>query len=98
MLNYQAELINIDEKNKIIIFERANFLIWLNFHPTKSQLDYPIKISTNKAYELILNTDNPDFGGHNILKKIKPYEPINRNKIQIYLPARTGIVLKLSSN
>lgn len=91
---HAIESVHIDEKNKIIIFERGGLLICLNFHPSKSQLDYPVKTKGNKKYKLILNTDNPQFGGHDILQKIKLYETINNNKIQIYIPARTGLILE----
>ena len=86
----------IDEDNKIITFERGNLLICLNFHVKNSQLDYPINVSGIK-YELILNSDNPKFGCHDILKDIEPYEATVKSKkniIKTYIPARTGIVLK----
>ena len=96
VLEYNISKQQIDEDNKIITFERGNLLICLNFHVKNSQLDYPINVSGIK-YELILNSDNPKFGGHDILKNIEPYEATIKNKkniIKTYIPARTGIVLK----
>jgi len=98
ILGYPLEVIKIDEKNKIIIFERGNLLICLNFHPTISHPDYQINISNSKKYELVLNTDDPKFHGHNILTHVKPYELIDENHIKIYIPARTGLVLKSKVN
>ena len=99
-LNSTISLSHIDNENKIIGFERGNLLICLNFHVKKSQPDYTLKVSGNK-YELALNSDLPKFGGHDILQNIKTYEAMEKKEdkiIKVYIPARTGIILRKIEN
>lgn len=52
------------EDDKVIAFERAGLLFAFNFHPQKSFADYKLGIETPGEYRIVLNTDDPDFGGH----------------------------------
>jgi len=78
-----AQLLNIDQANQCLQFERANFLFAFNFSPTKSVADYefPVPKTTAGDYRLILSTDDPEFGGH------------GRTDSSM-LPARTALVFK----
>ena len=87
-----VNLKHIHEEDKIIAFERGNLLFCFNFHPNKSQPDYVIPSCSGK-YELILNTDNPIYGGHDILRDVKPYFS-HKDRLTLYIPARTGLVLQ----
>ena len=88
----------INEGDKIMAFERDGLLFCLNFHPEKSFTDYPIDVSPGK-YKLVLNTDAPEFGGHDIIQGEQVFQSRefhdgqnDRNQINIYIPARTGFV------
>jgi len=86
----------IDNKNKILSFERGDFIFCFNFHPNESKTDFPINVS-NKRYELVFNSDNSNFGGYDIIENIKPYKAMGlfrKKYIKIYIPARTAIILK----
>jgi len=90
----------VNEGDKTIAFERDNLLFVLNFHPEKSFSDYPIDVSPG-TYRLILNTDNPRFGGHDIIKGEQLFETRefhdgehSRHQINIYIPSRTGFILE----
>jgi 1,4-alpha-glucan branching enzyme len=90
----------INEGDKTVAFERKGLLFVFNFHPVKSFTDYPVDC-TPGTYQLALNTDAPEFGGHDIVKGEETYASTNfhdgendRNQIHIYIPARTGFVLE----
>ncbi|MCJ1354246.1 MAG: alpha-1,4-glucan branching enzyme [Icmadophila ericetorum] len=92
-----------NEKDKVIVFERAGLLWIFNFHPTESFVDYRAGIEVAGTYQIILDTDDTAFGGFG--RNVKgtrffttPFEWNNRkNFIQVYIPARTAIVLALES-
>ncbi|MEN7973472.1 MAG: alpha amylase C-terminal domain-containing protein [Verrucomicrobiota bacterium] len=94
----QQRLLN--EGDKLIAYEHHGLLFCLNFHPSKSFSDYPIDVPPG-TYRLILNTDAPVFGGHDIVKDEQVFETFEfqdgnttRHQIKIYIPARTGFVLE----
>ncbi|SCV04982.1 LANO_0G15896g1_1 [Lachancea nothofagi CBS 11611] len=92
------------EVDKVIAFERNGLLFIFNFHPVESFADYRIGVEQPGCYKIILNSDRPEFGGHNRID-----EPSSRffttdlrwndrsNYIQVYIPTRTAIVLALAS-
>ena len=86
--------------DKIIVFERAGLVFAFNFHPTRSYSDYPIMVNTGK-YQLTLDSDAPEFGGHGrltpnqeYLSRPNPSAPAGMEWISIYIPNRTVIVLQ----
>ena len=89
---YDTHLCHIHEQDKIIAFERGKLLFCFNFHPNQSQPNYPLKV-TPGTYEILLNTDSPTYGGHDILKNTKPFKTY-QEILTLYIPARTGLVLK----
>ena len=90
------------EKDKIIVFERGNLLFVFNFHPTKSFEHYRVGTNWPVEHVIVLDTDEERFFGFNRLMygHLNQYpimkEPwCNRkNYIQLYIPSRTGIVLR----
>jgi len=56
--------LNMDEGNKTIVFERNHLVFVFNFHPANSIPDYRFPVPRAGEYELILNSDDPYFGGH----------------------------------
>ncbi len=94
----QQRLIN--EGDKFMAYEHHGLTFCLNFHPSKSFTDYPIDVPPGK-YRLILNTDAPEFGGHDSVQGEQIFQTfefqndgITRHQINIYIPARTGFVLE----
>lgn len=59
-----GDLINIDEDNKTIIFSRKSLVFVFNFHVNRSIPHYLFSVRDPGDYRLILNSDNPEFGGH----------------------------------
>jgi len=89
-----------NEGDKILAFNRGDFLMVFNFHPSESFPDYGIPAAPGK-YKIILNSDQPDFGGFDRIDQNPMYftEPVGGNpkkghQLKLYLPNRTGLVLK----
>jgi len=90
----------INEGDKIIAYERNGLVFVLNFHSSKSFPDYPVDVSPG-TYRLLLNTDDPNFGGHDSVQGEQTYQSFSfndgehdRNQINLYIPCRTGFVLE----
>ncbi|MDZ7830416.1 MAG: alpha amylase C-terminal domain-containing protein [Desulfobacterales bacterium] len=96
-----AERLHEHNENKILAFKRNGLLFAFNFHPASSYTDYQIDCPPG-SFRMILNTDDPQFGGHNRLTPGQVHHafppdsgpPANRQVISLYLPARTAIVLQ----
>jgi 1,4-alpha-glucan branching enzyme len=100
LLLAMPQLLNIDENNKILCFERASLIFCYNFHPTHSPADYQFEVLPGE-YQLILDSDQPIFSGHGRVTMPQSYftQPIEAggnclNMLQLYLPCRTVLVLK----
>ena len=51
------------EGDKMIVFERAGLLWIFNFHPSNSYTDYRVGVDVPGTYQIILDTDDKNFGG-----------------------------------
>jgi 1,4-alpha-glucan branching enzyme len=85
--------------DQVLVFSRKKYLFVFNFNPFKSFQDYGIRVEGGK-YQTVLNTDNPKYGGFgNVDESIVHYTQ-RQGKIsgpdylKLYLPSRTGMVLK----
>ena len=97
MTSLFGNILNIDENNKTIAFERKNLLFVFNFHPSNSIPDYKFPVHRAGEYQIILNTDDKQFGGHgridNSVHYISQHDG-QANKLSIYNTNRTALVLK----
>lgn len=104
ILDYEfAQLINLDEVNKTIIFRKNNLIFLFNFHPSNSIPDYSFYIAEPGSYKVVLCSDNKKFGGHNRLDESiiynSFYDPDDKiNKLKIYLTNRTAVILENLNN
>lgn len=98
------EKIYESNSDKIIAFSRGDLLFVFNFHPTKSFTDYGIPIKGK--YRILLDTDDPVFGGFDRIDRKSIYMSIKKAKrvsinipfyLFLYLPSRTALVLKRES-
>lgn len=94
--NKPRELIRDIEK-QILVFERGNLLFVFNFNPLSSHADYTFDAPPGK-YVSVLDTDSRKFLGFGrIDEKIEHftrYQGGNTNILSLYIPSRTGFVLK----
>lgn len=87
------------EWDKVIAFERGGVVFVFNFHPHKSFSDYKVGVWTPGVYKLILNSDAPEFLGHNRIDQNGAYQtyPFDHggrpNHFCVYIPARCCIAL-----
>ncbi len=85
-------------EHKVIACERADLVFVFNFHPTCSHSDYRIATPPGK-YRMILDSDSVEFGGHGRLTQEQEHFSVSDgvsggHYLRLYLPTRTGIVLK----
>ena len=86
--------LNMDEHNKVIICERNNLIFAFNFHGSHSIFDYKFKAHSTGKYNVVLSTDDLEIGGFGRVDTKLDYHTIDGDKLSIYLPARTALVLK----
>lgn len=88
-----AKEIYIDNQNKILIFMRQDLIFAFNFHPKKSLFDYSFHLPGPGSYQIILNSDDSDFGGFSRQTTPTEHFTFENNKLSLYLTSRTALVL-----
>jgi 1,4-alpha-glucan branching enzyme len=95
-----AALLNHDEGNQVLTFERGGLVFVFNFSPDKSLPDYGIPVPGPGRYQLVLNTDDARFGGFDRVDKMVVYDTLGGGgtleapRLSLYAPNRTALVLK----
>lgn len=89
-----AKQINMDEMNKVMIFERNNLLFLFNFSPNNSIFDYKFKAPQEGTYRIILNSDKKEFGGFDRVDDSIDYPMDEDGNLRVYLTNRTALVMK----
>lgn len=92
--SFQGRQLNMDPTNQVIVFERANLVFAFNFHPGNSIADYRFHSIGKGDYKMMLNSDASEFGGHNRVDNSITYSTLEADKLSIYLPNRTALVMK----
>ncbi|CAN5439404.1 alpha-amylase family glycosyl hydrolase [soil metagenome] len=93
------EQLHVHEDNKQLIYRRGPLVFVFNFHPTNSYSDWRIPVPDPLDYQMVLNTDNKEFAGHGLLEENQKFvwQPVGthgrKQSIQVYVPARSAIVL-----
>eukprot|EP00928_Gymnodinium_smaydae_P033600 TRINITY_DN2401_c0_g1_i1.p1 TRINITY_DN2401_c0_g1~~TRINITY_DN2401_c0_g1_i1.p1 ORF type:complete len:2034 (+),score=562.59 TRINITY_DN2401_c0_g1_i1:70-6171(+) len=90
----------VNNQDKIIVVERGECLIVMNFHPHNSYTDYQIGHKWNEPLRMIMDSDEERFGGHSRLQWGHDNSfPVGHGFMQrphstkLYLPARTVQIL-----
>ena len=89
----------------ILAYMRDNLLFVFNFHPLQSYFDYGILVPQGE-YKIVLDTDSKAFGGFGLndskVSHFTHYDPLyaphNKGWLQLYLPARSAIVMKIKDS
>ena len=55
----------------MIVFEKGDLLFVMNFHPTKSYVNYKVGTSWNADHKIVYDSDRIEFGGHDRLSQAK---------------------------
>ncbi len=98
------ERIYENNHDKVIAYIRGDLLFVYNFNPVRSFTDYGIPVKSK--FRIVLDSDNPEFGGFDRIDRTTLYASIKKADRQIinipfylylYLPSRTAIVFKKES-
>lgn len=95
-----AWLLNADEENKTIVFERNNLIFVFNWG-SKSLPDYEINVKDTGDYKIVFTTDDKRFGGFENIDKnvIFPSEKKDEQVfVKIYNVSRTATVYQRVMN
>ena len=90
----------VDQNRKIIAFRKKEHVFLFNFHPTESYTGFELPIHDSGRFQVVLDTDEPRFGGHARISHDAVYESASlpsRSEytgIIVYTPCRTAMVLK----
>ena len=87
-----AWMMNADEENKTIVFERNNIIFVFNWG-TKSIPDYEINVRNTGDYRIIFSTDDKYFGGFDNIDKSVIFPSERRDEqvfMKIYNVSRTA--------
>jgi 1,4-alpha-glucan branching enzyme len=94
-----CRLLADNRPDQILAFERGDHLFVFNFNPAKSFTDYGIQSGPGK-YRIVLNTDNPAYGGKgNVDEKLTYFARSNARHgtphyLMLYIPSRSALVFK----
>ncbi|MDP1621693.1 MAG: alpha-amylase family glycosyl hydrolase [Bacteroidales bacterium] len=91
--------LNMDSENQTIIFQRQGLIFIFNFHVSKSIPDYEFAVPVPGDYRIILNTDRPEFGGHDRVNDKLVYTTLyhpetETHRLIIYNTNRTALVFE----
>lgn len=89
-----AQLLNLDHANKVLCAERGRLVFVINLSPHGSYFNYELPAPESGTYQLVLDSDEPCFGGHGRVDHSFTY-PVNVNgRLSVYTPARTALVFE----
>jgi 1,4-alpha-glucan branching enzyme len=90
-----------NNSDKVLAYMRGELLFVFNFNPTVSFTDYGIPVIGK--FKIVLDTDDPAFGGFDRIDRKTIYISIRKAErniinaplyLYLYLPARTALVFK----
>ncbi|XP_022748370.1 1,4-alpha-glucan-branching enzyme 2-2, chloroplastic/amyloplastic-like isoform X1 [Durio zibethinus] len=90
-----------NEGDRMIVFERGNLVFVFNFHWNKSYFDYRVGCLKPGKYKIVLDSDDPLFGGFNRLDHNAEYFSAEGwyddrpRSFLVYAPSRTAVVYAL---
>ena len=91
-----ADLCLIKEPEKTICFYRNGLLFVFNFSPNQSLTNVLVPVPNAADYEVAMCSDDWKYGGnglvHHMTYPTKQFD--GQNYVELYIPARTAIVLK----
>ena len=93
----KAEHVSEHNDDKTLAWKRGDLLFVLNFHGTQSFSDWPVWVESG-VWQLVLDTDAAQYGGHDRVAADQRFTVATENgnfgKLLLYVPSRTGLVLR----
>ena len=89
----------LNDADKVIAFERKGLLFAFNFHPDRSQTGVKIPVHAAVEYTVELCSDDEKYGGQGLVEHMTYSTKLTEegHVLELYLPARTAVVLKARS-
>ena len=84
------------EREQILVFYRHGLLFAFNFNPDQSMANILVPVHQPGEYTVVLSTDDEKFGGWDRIEHMTyPTKKFDgKHYVELYLPARTAVVLK----
>jgi 1,4-alpha-glucan branching enzyme len=84
----------VNDGDHVLCFMRGNLMFVFNLSPNNSYEHYGI-YAPHGQYKVVLSSDDDVFGGYNRIDKNYTYNTdTSERALKLYIPARTGFVLK----
>ena len=94
----KPECHTIHNSDKIIVYSKGNDVFVFNFNPSQSFDGYWIPVNEVGKYQVVMSTDDSQFGGFDRVDKNYVYTAVDyggtRPGFHCYLPNRCGLVFK----
>jgi 1,4-alpha-glucan branching enzyme len=93
----ELRMLHEHEADKVMVFRRGSLLMAFNFHPTRSHVDYRVKVGAGQC-RMLLDSDARRYGGHGRLSAHQTHVALEdemdpgRHELRLYLPTRTALV------
>ena len=83
-------------RDKVLVFYRGGLLFAFNFDPSQSQTDVAVEVPNYADYTVAMSSDDEKYGGWDRVahQTYHVKRKDGKNVVQLYLPARTAVVLK----
>ena len=93
-----------NDGDQVLAYMRGDLLFVFNWSPNRSYEGYGFMVPQG-SYNVVLNTDNPAFGGHGLtddsIEHFTQPDPLlmkqGKGWLKLYLPARTGMVMEINN-
>ena len=94
-----ARILHVHNEDKVLIVERGNLVFAFNFSFRESYVDYRFVAPAQGVYQVRLDSDAAEFGGHDrVDDQLKyPVRPKDQT-LSLYLPTRTALVLGMTDD
>jgi 1,4-alpha-glucan branching enzyme len=89
-----AVQLHLDPDKKILAYERANLIFVFSFNTTESYFGFSIKVPQAGTYQIIIDSDEKEFGGFARLDTNVDYPADKDQCVLLYVPNRTVVVMK----
>lgn len=86
----------LKEPEKTIVFSRKGLLFAFNFSPNQSLTNVLVPVPKKADYTVVLSSDDDKYGGQNLIEHmVYPTKQFDgKYYVELYLPARTALVLR----
>ena len=97
VLSGQDQQLHLDNNAKTLVYKKGGLVFAYNFHPSNSYDGFWVTVPHKGDYTVVMSSDDHCYGGFSRVAH-QTYTAQKRENgswaIQLYLPARTAIVLK----